>query len=65
MRVRIDASRCEGHGRCYMLAPAVFDADENGSGTVIAEEIDDASIAAATLARDNCPEDAIVLIADE
>jgi ferredoxin len=27
-RVSVDADRCTGHGRCYTLAPDVFDADE-------------------------------------
>ena len=27
-RVTVDADRCTGHGRCYTLAPDVFDADE-------------------------------------
>ncbi|EUA40756.1 ferredoxin [Mycobacterium avium subsp. hominissuis 101] len=29
-RVVVDAERCTGHGRCYTLAPDVFDADEFG-----------------------------------
>ena len=30
MRVVLDAEACTGHGRCYALAPEVFDADDDG-----------------------------------
>ena len=35
MQVRIDLDRCEGHGRCYVLAPSVFAADAEGNGEVV------------------------------
>ena len=31
-RVQIDAGKCQGHGRCYSLAPELFDADDLGAG---------------------------------
>jgi ferredoxin len=60
MRVRIDPERCQGHGRCYDLAPDLFGEDEDGYGTVLADgqippdREDDAELAGA-----NCPEQAI------
>ena len=30
MRVHLDAGTCQGHSRCYSLAPEVFDVDEIG-----------------------------------
>src|SRR5579885_2746606 len=30
MKVVIDGERCSGHGRCYSLAPEVFEADDEG-----------------------------------
>ena len=30
MRVRVDRDRCQGHGRCYSLAPELFEPDEVG-----------------------------------
>ncbi len=62
MRVRIDASRCQGHGRCFSLAPDVFDSDELGNGFVLG----DGEVAAdrerdVRLAAANCPEGAVVL----
>ena len=66
MRVQIDSDKCQGHGRCYDLAPAVFTDDEEGNGQVIgggvvapADEED------ARLAVANCPESAISIIEED
>ena len=65
MRVQIDSGLCQGHGRCYDLAPGLFTDDEDGystlteataDGQVPPGSEDDARLAAA-----NCPESAIVL----
>ena len=62
MRVILDREKCQGHGRCYALSPALFDTDDEGyavlklDGDLPAELEDDARIAA-----DNCPEYAITL----
>ncbi|MEU6036718.1 ferredoxin [Actinomadura sp. NPDC047616] len=62
MKVRIDTGRCQGHGRCYDLAPDLFGEDEEGYGTVLGDGIvppekrDQARLAAA-----NCPEHAVEL----
>ena len=43
MRVRVDRERCQGHARCFALAPELFELDElgngreRGDGTVAAE----------------------------
>ena len=66
MRISIDHEACTGHGRCYALAPELFEADDEGYGQVA-----DASGAvppgledAARRAVNNCPERAITLTAD-
>jgi ferredoxin len=62
MRVQIDDQRCEGHGRCYALAPTLFEPDEIGNSTVVGDgtvpagEEDRARLAVA-----NCPEQAITI----
>jgi ferredoxin len=62
VRVRVDLDTCQGHGRCYDLAPDVFGADDEGyaqllvTGDVPAELEQQARAAEA-----NCPERAIVL----
>ena len=62
MKVRIDDQRCEGHGRCYGIAPELFQPDDLGDGKVVG----DGTVApelehSARLAVDNCPEQAIVI----
>ena len=62
MKVRVDAELCQGHSRCYEIAPDLFDIDEIGlahavvDGVVPSDRQDAARLAAA-----NCPERAIVL----
>ena len=61
MRIVLDAQRCTGHGRCYSLAPELFDSDDDGHSVVIAPEVPAALEAQARLAVDNCPESCISL----
>ena len=61
MKVVIDSELCHGHGRCYMLAPEVFDADDRGHGLVLAESPSPELEAKARLAAANCPEHAITV----
>lgn len=66
MKVHVDSDRCVGHGRCYALAPEVFEPDDLGNG----HEIDDGMVPAgleerARLAAQNCPEGAISVEEDE
>ncbi|MDQ1509211.1 MAG: ferredoxin, partial [Actinomycetota bacterium] len=30
MRVHVDPDKCQGHNRCYAIAPELFDVDELG-----------------------------------
>lgn len=63
MRVKVDSERCQGHNRCYAIAPELFDVDdlgyatELGDGTVPSELVDKARLAVA-----NCPEHAIEIL---
>lgn len=62
MRLRIDPDLCVGHGRCYSLAPELFDCDDQGHGVVLADQVSPAQRAGALLGVENCPERAITLI---
>ena len=60
MRVTVVSDKCQGHNRCFALAPELFDVDEYGTAVVIG----DGTVAAdledkARLAVANCPEFAI------
>ncbi len=62
MRIRVDTELCQGHGRCYMLAPDLFDADDDGYCQPTDERAVPAELAdQARRASMNCPEDAIIL----
>lgn len=62
MRIVLDRERCQGHGRCYALAPDLFDADDEGYAVLLATgELTPEQVAAAQLAADNCPEYAITV----
>ncbi|OMC42739.1 ferredoxin [Mycobacterium sp. IS-1264] len=60
-RVSVDAERCMGHGRCYTLAPEVYDADEVGHCVVLVDEVSGELEAQAAVGEQNCPEQAITL----
>ncbi len=63
MRVRIDSEKCQGHGRCYDLAPELFGDDEEGFGQVLGDgKVTPDTENQARLAVANCPERAIELI---
>lgn len=65
MRVHVDPEKCQGHNRCYSLAPELFELDDFG----MSHEIGDGSVLPeleqrARLAVANCPEFAITIIDD-
>ena len=62
MRVILDRDRCAGHGRCYALAPHVFDADDEGYGLVIVADVPDEFEEEARRGALNCPEGAITVV---
>ena len=63
MKIAVDAAKCQGHARCYALAPELFDVDDYGQSTVridgdVPAELEER----ARLAAANCPEFAIDII---
>lgn len=62
MRIVFDRSACVGHNRCYLLAPALFDVDDEGYAVPLVDGDVPADLeATARLAADNCPEFAITI----
>ncbi len=63
MRIVLESDKCQGHNRCYALAPELFDVDDYGQsvllvdGDIPADLVDKARLAAA-----NCPEFAIKIV---
>lgn len=65
MRIVLDSDKCQGHGRCYMLAPELFDADDEGYSVLKVEGDAPADLEGkARLAVDNCPEYALTIETD-
>jgi ferredoxin len=63
MKLHIDPAKCQGHGRCYDLAPELFGEDDEGFGQVLDSGLVGAADEhGARLAVANCPERAIELI---
>jgi len=61
--IRIDSQLCQGHGRCYDLAPGLFGDDDEGYGQVLGDGVvPPGEEQNARLAVANCPERAIELI---
>jgi ferredoxin len=63
VRVHVDAERCQGHNRCYAIAPELFVVDDMGNAT----EVGDGTVPGgledkARLAAANCPEFAITVV---
>lgn len=60
--VTIDAEKCQGHGRCALIAPVYFDVDESGMGLVLRDTVADADLADVQEATLSCPESAVQLV---
>ncbi|MDT5012780.1 MAG: ferredoxin [Mycobacterium sp.] len=60
-RVLVDPERCTGHGRCYTLAPDVYDADDLGHALVVVDQVSGELEQHAAVGEQNCPESAITL----
>jgi ferredoxin len=62
MKVHVDQDRCQGHGRCYSLAPELFEPDDIGNGVErTGGEVAATDEALALRAARNCPELAITV----
>ena len=65
MRIWVDPDKCEGHNRCYSIAPELFDVDDYGYATAKGEgDVPPELEEKARLAIDNCPEFAISVVED-
>ncbi|MFY9886664.1 MAG: ferredoxin [Streptosporangiaceae bacterium] len=63
MKLQINPKLCQGHGRCYDLAPDLFGDDDEGFGMVLADGVvPPENDREARLAVANCPERAIALV---
>jgi ferredoxin len=62
VKVVIDADICQGQGRCFSIAPNLFDFDDLGNGVVKGDgTLTPETLDQARLAQANCPEHAIFI----
>ncbi len=67
MKIHFDRDACQGHNRCYLLSPELFDVDDDGYAVLLVDrlgpdgEVPSELAEKAELAADNCPEYAITL----
>ena len=59
MRLVLDPETCTGHGRCYALAPEVYDADDEGHCVLRHDVIPVELESKARSGVNNCPEEAL------
>ena len=63
MRIVLESDKCQGHNRCYALAPELFDVDDYGQSVLLIDgAIPEALVDKARLAAANCPEFAIKVL---
>jgi ferredoxin len=62
MKIHVESEKCQGHNRCFVVAPLLFELDDYGyahelnGGEVPPEQVENAKLAVA-----NCPEQAIIV----
>jgi ferredoxin len=62
VRVEVDRQRCQGHNRCVIICPEVFETDEFGFSVVKLPQVGPELNEKVRLAEANCPEGAIRLV---
>ena len=56
------SEKCQGHGRCFALAPELFDLDEYGTPTVLGDgSVWPDQVKVVRLIAANCPEYAVII----
>jgi ferredoxin len=59
MSLSIDTGKCQGHGRCALASPDVFDVDDDGYGVVLVPDPGPEHETEVAAAIGSCPERAI------
>ena len=64
MKVKVDSEKCQGHNRCYAMAPGMFKVDDYGYASPKGDGAlaTPADVDLAKRAVENCPERAIEIV---
>ena len=66
LKVHVETARCQGHNRCYAIAPELFEIDDYGNSRAIGDgSVSPGLEEKAKLAVKNCPEHAVRLAAQD
>lgn len=60
-RVSVDRGLCRGHGQCELIAPQVFEIDDENIAVVLADSFEDNLLASVEDSQMRCPEAAILI----
>lgn len=66
MKIQVDSGKCQGHNRCMIYAPEVFEVDDYGFAQVQnpGQDVPEEHLEKVRSAVENCPELAIVVVAE-
>jgi ferredoxin len=66
LKIQVDSERCQGHNRCYAIAPELVEIDDYGNSRAKGDgSVPPALEEKARLAMKNCPEHAVRLLREE
>lgn len=60
-KVSIDSAKCQGHGRCELIAPEYFEVGDDGYADLLREGVAEDDLVDVREAVESCPESAISL----
>lgn len=63
--IRLDRDKCEGHGTCEQVAPAVYRLDEEGELDILVDPVPEELEKAAEAGARVCPVAALRVVGDE
>lgn len=64
-KVLVDFNKCTGHARCAIVAPEVYELDDNGFNDMGAFTVAEGQDGAARRGARSCPERAITFMPDD
>ena len=62
--IELDRDRCEGHGTCEQIAPAVYKLDDDGELEILADPLPEDLTKAAEAGARVCPVAALRVVGD-
>jgi ferredoxin len=65
MHVTVDSGRCQGHAKCMIDCPEVFESDDQGFAVVVLTDVPPDLVDRVLLAQSSCPESAILVSAQD